>query len=213
MYSKIKKWNKLFHIAGDFNLNLLDHDTNRKVHRDFSIWSFYATRQTDHIAVDHVLTNFFTDVFKTVISKSDIYDHFSISVMILSSTKQTNNTKNTFMCRKAFDTESIELFKQKLYKTSWDDIEVSQNPMKFIKVFWINFLTYTTLIFLKNRSNQKVKICKVRGWQMVLKNFPNGNNAFMKNFKTIGMEKLSLNTKITKGFLNQLKTFQEITFS
>ena len=163
MYSKIKKWNKLFHIAGDFNLNLLDHDTNRKVHRDLSIWSFYATRQTDHIAVDHVLTNFFTDVFKTVISKSDIYDHFSISVMILSSTKQTNNTKNTFMCRKAFDTESIELFKQKLYKTSWDDIEVSQNPMKFIKVFWINFLTYTTLTFLKNRSNQKVKICKVRG--------------------------------------------------
>ena len=105
------------------------------MHRDFSIWSFYATRQTDHIAVDHVLTNFFTDVFKTVISKSDIYDHFSISVMILSSTKQTNNTKNTFMCRKAFDTESIELFKQKLYKTSSDDIEVSQNPMKFIKVF------------------------------------------------------------------------------
>ena len=48
---------------------------------------------------------------------------------------------------------------------------------------------------------------------MVLKNCPNGNNAFMKNFKTIGMEKLSLNTKITKGFLNQLKTFQEITFS
>ena len=72
----------------------------------------------DNIAVDHILTNFFTDVFKTVISKSDVYDHFSIGVMILSSTKQTNNTKNTFMCRKAFDTESIELFKQKLYKTS-----------------------------------------------------------------------------------------------
>ena len=29
--SKIKTSNKLFHIAGDFNLNLLDHDTNTKV--------------------------------------------------------------------------------------------------------------------------------------------------------------------------------------
>ena len=36
IFSKIKKSNKLFHIAGDFNLNLLDHDTNRKV-RDFSV--------------------------------------------------------------------------------------------------------------------------------------------------------------------------------
>ena len=31
IFSKIKKSNKLFHIAGDFNLNLLDHDTNRKM--------------------------------------------------------------------------------------------------------------------------------------------------------------------------------------
>ena len=30
IFSKIKKANKLFHIVGDFNLNLLDHDTNRK---------------------------------------------------------------------------------------------------------------------------------------------------------------------------------------
>ena len=36
IFSKIKKSNKLFHIAGGFNLNLLDHDTNRKC-RDFSV--------------------------------------------------------------------------------------------------------------------------------------------------------------------------------
>ena len=37
IFSKIKKSNKLFHIAGDFNLNLLDHDTNRKVQRFLNI--------------------------------------------------------------------------------------------------------------------------------------------------------------------------------
>ena len=30
-FSKMKKSNNLFHIAGDFNPNLLDYDTNRKV--------------------------------------------------------------------------------------------------------------------------------------------------------------------------------------
>ena len=31
IFSKIKTSNKLFHIAGDFNLNLLDYDANTKV--------------------------------------------------------------------------------------------------------------------------------------------------------------------------------------
>ena len=55
--------------------------------------------------------------------------------MIPSSMKQTNNTKNTVIFKRVFDTESIELFKQKLYETNWDDIEVSKTPMKRIKVF------------------------------------------------------------------------------
>ena len=37
MFSKIKKSNKLFHIASDFSLNLLDHDKNKKVQRSLNI--------------------------------------------------------------------------------------------------------------------------------------------------------------------------------
>ena len=48
--------------------------------------------------------------------------------MIPSSMKQTNNTKNTVIFKRVFDTESIELFKQKLYETRWDDTDVSRNP-------------------------------------------------------------------------------------
>ena len=40
---------------------------------------------------------------------------------------------------------------------------------------------------------------------LVLKNLPSGNNAFMKSFKKIRMKKMSLNTKLTRKFLNQLQ--------
>ena len=94
-----------------------------------------VTRKTT-TAIDHILTNSFTDtVFKTAIFKSDISDHFPICFIIPSSMKQINNTKNTVIFKRVFDTESIELFKQKLYETNWDDIEVSKTPMKRIKVF------------------------------------------------------------------------------
>ena len=93
IFSKIKKSNKLFHIAGDFNLNLLDRDTNRKVQRFFNIVfrsgmiptinkPTRVTRKTT-TAIDHILTNSFTDtVFKTAIFKSNISDHFPICFMI-----------------------------------------------------------------------------------------------------------------------------------
>ena len=106
IFSKIKKSNKLFHIAGDFNLNLLDQDTNREVQRFLNI--VYrngmiptikkpgrVTRKTT-TAIDHILTNSFTyTVFKTAIFKSDISDHFPVCFIIPSSMKQTNNTKTT----------------------------------------------------------------------------------------------------------------------
>ena len=93
IFSKIKKSNKLFHIAGHFNLNLLDHDTNRKVQRFLNI--VYRNGMIPTInkptrvtwktttAIDHILTNSFTDtVFKTAIFKSNISDHFPICFMI-----------------------------------------------------------------------------------------------------------------------------------
>ena len=93
IFSNIKKSNKLFHIAGDLNLNVLDHDTNRKVQRFFNIVyrngmistinkTTTVTRKTTP-AIDHILTNSFTDtVFKTAIFKSNISDHFPICSMI-----------------------------------------------------------------------------------------------------------------------------------
>ena len=148
--SKIKNPSRLFHIAGNFNLNLLDHDANRKVQRFLNIVyrngmiptinkPTRVTRKTA-TATDYILTNSFTNtVFKTVVFKSDITDHFPVCFIIPSSMKLTNNTTNTVIFKRVLDTEPIELFKQKLYETNWDDIEVSQNHDEAYKSFLNKF--------------------------------------------------------------------------
>ena len=107
-----------------------------------------VTRKTT-AAIYHILANSFTDtVFKTAIFKSAISDHFPICFMIPSSMKQTNNARNTVIFKRVFDKESIELFKQKLYETSWDDIEVSQNPDEAYKGFLNRFFDLYDTYFL-----------------------------------------------------------------
>ena len=96
------------HTAGDFNLNLQDHNTNRKVHNFLSL--IYQngmiptinkpTRVTRKTAtsIDHILTNSFVDtVFKTVIFKSDISDHFPICFLSQNSLPKQNNKENMFI--------------------------------------------------------------------------------------------------------------------
>ena len=89
IFHKTKKSNKKSHIAGDFNLNVLDHDNCKKVH-DFQNLSYEnnmipiinkptrVTRKTA-TAIDHIITNCFVGInFKTAIFKRDISDHFPI---------------------------------------------------------------------------------------------------------------------------------------
>ena len=88
-FSQVKVSNKTFHITGYFNLNLLDHDTNKKVQNFLNLVYKNGmiptinkpTRVTRKIAtaIDYFLTNCFTEtVFKTAIFKSDIFHHFPI---------------------------------------------------------------------------------------------------------------------------------------
>ena len=193
MFFKIKKSHKMFHFAGDFNLDLLDHDTNRKKQRLLNITYRNgmiptinkATKVTQKMAtaIDHIFKNSFTD---NVFFQSDISDHFPICFRIPSSMKQTNNTKNTTIFKRVFDTESIELFKKKLYETSWNDIEVSQNPDKLYKSFLNKFSGLYNTYFPKQQIKLKSKDLQspwiIKHFFLVLKNLPSGSNAFMKSF-------------------------------
>ena len=92
-----KNYNKNYHIAGDFNLNLLDHDKNKKVRYFFNL--IYqncmiptinkparVTKKTA-TAIDHMITNSFVEItFKTAIIKSDVSDHFPICIFFLQQT-------------------------------------------------------------------------------------------------------------------------------
>ena len=71
--------------------------------------------------------------------------------------KQTNNTKNIVVIKRVFDTESIKLFKQKLYETSWDDIEASQNPDEAYKSFVNKFSDLYDTYFPKKQIKLKSK--------------------------------------------------------
>ena len=92
-FSRTKSCNKNIHIAGDFNLNLLDHNTNKKVQGFLNLLYQNSliltinkpTRVTmkTATAIDNILTNSFLDTnFKSAIFKTDISDHFPICLFL-----------------------------------------------------------------------------------------------------------------------------------
>ena len=128
LLSSVQNSNKNLHLAGDFNLNLLDHESNKKVHDFFNI--IYrnsmiptinkptrVTRKTA-TAIDHILTNCFVDrTFKTAIFKSDISDHFPICFIIPSmKTKIKNET--SFLYKRNSNTDAKPAFQNELYETN-----------------------------------------------------------------------------------------------
>ena len=125
-FSRTKNCNKDIHIAGNFNLNLLDHDTNKKV-QDFLNLIYQnnliptinkPTRVTmkTATAIDHILTNSFVDTdFKSAIFKTDIYDHFPVSLLLPLPSIAKSENGTTFIYKRTFRSDSIEMFKQKLY--------------------------------------------------------------------------------------------------
>ena len=81
--------NKTFFLAGDFNINLLDFETNKKVQSFVNLMFEFSmiptinkpTRVTKHTAtaIDNIITNcIINSDFKSAIVKTDLSDHFSI---------------------------------------------------------------------------------------------------------------------------------------
>ena len=102
LFNKNKNSNKNYHIAEDFNLNLLDHDNNKKV-QDFFNLKYESdmipiinkpTRVTKKncTSIDHIIINSFVEnTFKIAILKSDVSDHFPVCIFISSTNLFTKN--------------------------------------------------------------------------------------------------------------------------
>ena len=164
LLSSVQNSNKNLHIAGDFNLNLLDHDSNKKVHDFLNIIYRNSmiptinkpTRVTRKTAtgIDHILTNCFIDrTFKTAIFKSDISDHFPICFIIPSmNTKIKNET--AFLYKRNFNTDAKHAFQNELYETNCKDIETFTDPNEAYKAFLEKFL----ILYDKYFPKQKIKV-------------------------------------------------------
>ena len=106
-FSRTKSCNKDIHIAGDFNLDLLDHDANKKV-KDFLNIIYQSSliptinkpsrvTMKTATAIDHIHTISFVDTnFKSAIFKTDISDHFPIC-LFLPSPKVKSESETTFI--------------------------------------------------------------------------------------------------------------------
>mgnify|MGYP001795064481 FL=1 len=91
--------NKSFHIAGDFNLNLLDHEHCKRIQNFLNLLfennmipiinKPTRVTRTTATAIDHIVTNCFANTnFKTAIFKSDISDHFPIGVFFITNKRR-----------------------------------------------------------------------------------------------------------------------------
>ena len=86
-------------------------------------------------SVDHILTNYLTEtVFKTVIFKSDLSNHFPTFFLVPSFWTQMES-KATFIYKRVFDTESIESFKKKLSETDSQETESYENSDEAYAIF------------------------------------------------------------------------------
>ena len=93
----------MFHIAGGFNLNVLDHDKIQNflnlLYQNMIPIINKPTRVTRKIvtSIDHTITNCFNGTnFKAIIFKSDISDHFPIGVF-LSIMVENNKNEVTYI--------------------------------------------------------------------------------------------------------------------
>ena len=86
-----------------------------------------VTRKTPTL-IDHIPTNSSVNTnFKTFIFKIDISDHFPICFLQPTSRPREENGA-TCINKKVININAIEMFKQELYKTSWDDVINNKNP-------------------------------------------------------------------------------------
>ena len=136
-------------VAGDFNMNLLDFEQNKKVQYFLNIMFGHSmmpvinklTRVTKNTAtaIDHIFINSVTTTkFKTGIIKSDFSDRFPI-FFVADCNIHIKETKERFLFRRDLSDISGEKFKYKLRTVSWDIITNSSDTNKaydnFIEIF------------------------------------------------------------------------------
>ena len=143
--------NKTFFLAGDFNINFLDFETNKKVQSFVNLMFEFSmiptinkpTRVTKHTAtaIDNIITNcIINSDFKSAIVKTDLSDHFPIIFIneLMRVPTPTDDMENC-VYKRDFTENALNCFKQALFETSWDSVKNLKQPNeaynKFLEIF------------------------------------------------------------------------------
>ena len=116
---------KLMMFAGDFNMNVLDYEYKRKVKSFFDLMYQRSLIPTINkatmvgknlaTAIDYIITDYvLTCDFKTAISKTDLRNHFPISIALKNDglSQQRSKTKNLY--KRNYTEENIKAFNHRL---------------------------------------------------------------------------------------------------
>ena len=160
-FSRTKSCNKNIHIAGDFNLNLLDHNTNKKV-QDFlnliyqnslipTINKPTRVSMKTATAIDNILTNSFVDTnSKSAIFKTDISEHFPIC-LFLPSTKFKSESETTFIYKIIVSNLQLKCLNNNYMKLSGKKSKRIETLIKLTIFSYKKFFYYTTITFQNKR--------------------------------------------------------------
>ena len=127
--------NKTFFLTGDFDINLLEFETNKKVQSFVNLMSEFSmiptinkpARVTKHTvtAIGNMITNcILNSDFKSAIVKTDLSDHFPIifiNELIRDPTPIDDMEKCVY--KRDFTENAFNSFKQALFETSWNSVQ------------------------------------------------------------------------------------------
>ena len=134
LFAKNDTVNEHIVLAGDFYLNVLDFENNKKVRNFINLMFRYdiistinkPTRSTANTAtaIDHIITNLLIDTdFKTRILKKCISDRFFIMLVFQVGQKKMSTKSEQHINKRTFDETSIVSFRLRLLEIKWDNFK------------------------------------------------------------------------------------------
>ena len=152
--------NKKCYIMGDFNINLLQYDTDNTVKNFINVLSshsFYPTiskptRITSYSStlIDNILTNDFLN-HSAGILVTDISDHLPV-FLIIDQFKEKNQGERKYV-RRDFNMNNVKCFNDDLNETDWNFLK-SPNDIHDI---YNTFLEHVQTLYDKNFPVQEIK--------------------------------------------------------
>ena len=133
-------------FEGDFNMNVLDYEYNRKVKRFFDF--IYPRNLIPTInkptrvvknsakAIDHIITDYvLTCDFKTAILKTDLTDHFLIAIALKMIERLRNIQKLNICTNVAIMKKISKLSITDYFQSIGMKLKTAMIPMRLIKSF------------------------------------------------------------------------------